>query len=74
MAKKDYKKVEVKVGNVTIHLVLGHNYTAWEKKFGEDENIWDFLFEELIDGTIEPREDIWYWYIGGRCYETDEQV
>ena len=41
----------------------------------------DFLYlpgnheqNTLLDGTVEINEDIWYWYIDGRCCETYEEV
>ena len=67
------KKVTIIVDDKKIHLALGGILTEWKEQF-EDYGCWDFLFEELIDGTIEPNENIWYWYIDGRCYETNEEV
>ena len=68
------KKVELKVnGDKTLHLVLGKTYEEWDEKYG-NHFCWDILFEELIDGTLEINETIWYWYIDGRCYETEETV
>lgn len=67
------RKVTVEVNSAKLHLVLGGTYEEWDKLYGGDI-CWDILFEELIDGTLEINEDIWYWYIDGRCYETTETV
>lgn len=67
------KRVELKVNDKCLHLVLGKTYEEWEKKYGNDI-YWDILFEELIDETLEINEEIWYYYIDGRCYETTESV
>ena len=68
------KKVELTFEGKTLHLSLGHTEQEWKEKYGERIDFWSFRFEELIDGTIEPSEDLVYWYIDGRCYETDEEV
>lgn len=68
------KKVTLKLGEKSIHLELGHTYKEWAKQYATNKSLWGVLFEELIDGTLEPNEDIRYWYINGRCYETDEFV
>ena len=44
------------------------------KLYGASYDLWDFPIEELLDGTVEINEDIWYWLIDGRCYETTEEV
>lgn len=56
-------------GYQTLHLVIGHTYADWIAEY--DEDYWDFPIEELLDGTVEINEGIWYWLIKGRCYETD---
>ena len=62
------KKVIIDVNGKKLHLALYNTFEEWEKLYGGE--CWDILFEELIDGTLEINEDIWYWYINGRCYET----
>jgi hypothetical protein len=57
-----------------LNLKLNKKLSTWKRKFGSDGNLWDFPLEELLDGTIEPNEYIWYWLIDGRCYETTEQA
>lgn len=67
------RRVTLIVDNTKLHLVLGKTYDEWEKLYSGDV-FWDILFEELIDGSVEINDKIWYWYIDGRCYETFEQV
>jgi len=45
-----------------------HNGSTWNNE------CWDFPLEELLDGSIEPRDDIVYWLIGDRAYETTIEV
>ena len=61
------------VDGKNLHLVLGKTEEEWSESYGGD-CIWDFPIEELLDGTIDINEDIWYWLIDGRCYETNESV
>ena len=68
------KKVEIIVNGATVHLVLGKKVSEWKEVYGSNADLWDFPLEELLDGTVDPNEDVWYWYINGRCYETDENV
>ena len=68
------RKVTLEVNGVKLNLVLGKTWTEWDTKYGSNLDVWDVLFEELIDGTLEINPDIWYWYIDGRCYETTETV
>ena len=67
------KKV-ILVDGSWLHLILGKSVAEWNELYGEDEDLWDVSFEELLDGTLEINQDVWYWYIDGRCYETDEEV
>ena len=67
-----------------LHLVLGKTEEEYLNENGEGAifgtyygasyDLWDFPIEELLDGTVEINEDIWYWLIDGRCYETTEEV
>lgn len=70
------KRVTIIVDGKQLHLVLGKTEEEWRKLYWSNlgNEIWDFLLEELLDGTIDIDETIWYWYIGGRCYETNELV
>lgn len=68
-------KVTITVNGQNLHLVLGKTVKEWDEKYGnQNDALWDILFDELIDGTLEINEDIWYWYIAGRCYETTEEI
>lgn len=62
------------VDGKSLHLVLGKSFPEWLGTFGGDSECWDILLVELLDGTMEINEDIWYWLIGDRCYETTEEV
>ena len=55
-----------------ITLEVGHTIEEWSVKYGENLDCWDFPIDELLDGTIEPNEDMTYWVIDGRVYETEE--
>lgn len=57
-----------------MHLVLGKTEREWKENFGDIPGMWDILLEEFLDGAMEVNDTIWYWYIDGRCYETDEYV
>lgn len=58
----------------TIHIVLGKTIEEWNNEFGQNEDLWSFPYIELLDGTIEPNPDIWYWAIGDRLYETSHET
>ena len=68
------KKVTVSVDDKKLHLVFGKTYAEYLHEVKEDDDLWDFPIEELLDGTVEINEEIWYWCINGRCYETYEEV
>jgi hypothetical protein len=65
--------VIVYVNGKALHLVFGKSREEWERVYANPD-LWDVPFEELVDGTLEVDEDIWYWYIDGRCFETNEKV
>ena len=64
----------IKVNDKELHLVLHKTYFEWFKRYGDCDNFWDILIEDLLDNSIEVNEDIWYWLIDGRCFETDQVV
>ena len=68
------KKVVVIVNDKKLHLVLGKSINDWACAYADIQDFWNVPLEELLDGTLEINEDIWYWYIDGRCYETSEEV
>lgn len=50
----------------------GHTLEEWTSKYGTDSQCyWDFPMEDFITGAVEVNEDIVYWLIDGRIYETD---
>lgn len=67
------RDIIVIVDGKKLHLTVGKTYTDYcYEGYDEDDDLWDFPLYELIDGTVEINENIWYWLIGaGRCYETD---
>ena len=68
------KKVIVTVNGQKLHLVIGKTVREWKQMCGHDDSVWDISFEDLLGGAVEINQDIWYWYIDGRCYETQEEV
>ena len=68
------RKVVVTVNGKNLHLVLGKSITDWAVAYADIQDFWNVPLEELLDGTLEINEEIWYWYINGRCFETDEEV
>lgn len=61
------------VDGYKLNLVLGLSKTEYMASFGgsyDDGELWDFPLEELLDGTIDINEEIYYYLINGRCYET----
>lgn len=57
-----------------MHLILGKTKEEWEQTCENCDDLWDFPIEELLDGTVDINEDIWYYLINGRLYESEEQV
>lgn len=60
-----------------LHLLLGvtkKDYMTLYKADYDNGDLWDYPFEELIDGTVDIQEEIYYCFIKGRCYETPEFV
>lgn len=38
----------------------------------DNGDLWDFAIEDFENGAVEPQEDLVYWEIDGRLYETKE--
>lgn len=70
--KKLERRIVIIVNGFSVHLVLNKTMSEWIRNFKSNGNLWDFPIEEILDGTVEPNEGIWYWLINGRLYETDE--
>ena len=62
------------VDNRNLHLILNKSVKEWESQYGGDCDLWNMPLEELLDGTLDINDTIWYYYIDGRCYETTEYV
>ena len=56
----------------TITVEVGHSLEEWQERYGNNDDAWDFPVEEISDGTITPDEDVVYWLINNRLYETKE--
>ena len=71
----DANRVIIEVNGQKLHLVLNKTWKEWLDAYtNPGDDYWDVLLEELLDGTLDINEDIWYWYINGRCCETNEEV
>lgn len=55
----------------TINIVFGKTKDELPKR---DDDLWDFDCQELFDGSVEPREDVDYWFIDGRLYEVKKEL
>lgn len=65
------------VDGYNLNIVFGKTKTEWvekHKNYDTEDELWDFPINELLDGTIEPNEGLWYWLINGRLYETFDLV
>ena len=67
------KKTCIIIDGKKMHLVLGKTLKDYEK-YNSNEVLWSFQLDEFIEGAIEVNEDIYYWLINGRVYETEEEV
>lgn len=70
-------KKTIIVDGFNLHIIFGKTKTEYNDTYGngyEVGDLWDFPIEELLNGAVEPNEDIWYWLINGRLYETYEDV
>ena len=59
----------------TFTIKTGATLEEYMSKHGEAHDngeLWDFPYQELFDGTIEPQDGMTYWLIDGRLYETEE--
>ena len=59
------------VNGQRINLEIGHSVQEWKKLYSQNKNLWDISLEDFITGAVDPSEDIVYWYIDGRLYETE---
>lgn len=64
----------IKVMNKSLHLIINSTMEELKEKADYDDECWDFPLEEILDGSVEVNEDIWYWLINGRVYETHNEV
>ena len=52
-------------------IIIEYGHTL-EELGDQFEELWDFPYNELFDGTIEPQDNMTYWLINGRLYEMGE--
>lgn len=60
-----------------INIVYGKTEEEWLAKYDkelEETTLWSFSLEDVLDGAVELNENMCYWYIDGRFYETLEQA
>lgn len=62
------RRLELILNDKKLHYIVGAS-ANWRENC-DDEDLWDFPCEELLDGTIEFNEDIWYYLVDGRFYES----
>ena len=62
------RRLELILNDKKLHYIVGAS-ANWRENC-DDEDLWDFPCEELLDGTIEINEDIWYYLVDGRFYES----
>ena len=67
------KKTSIIINGKKMHLILGKTIKDYEK-YSSNEVLQSFQIDEFIEGAIEVNEDIYYWLINGRVYETEEEV
>lgn len=63
-------KTIILVRGKEMHVIIGTN----NHKLSPMEHLWDFPFEEILDGTIDFDDSYWYVYDNGRLYETENKV
>lgn len=59
----------------SIYVVHNKTLEEYMETYGEAYNngeLWDFSWEDLENGSIEPNLDMVYWEIDGRLYETGQ--
>ena len=59
--------------NLIINVTMEEYMDTYAAEYSNGD-VWDFPIEELLDEAIDIREDIWYYLINGRCYESSEYV
>jgi len=60
-----------------IKIEWGHTIDEWEHYFSqqiEEGTLWDYPYEELFNGALDPFDNMTYWFIDGRLYETDSEI
>lgn len=55
----------------------GHTLEEYEDIYGydyENGDLWDFDLDEVVSGAVDLHDDMVYWCIDGRVYETNEYI
>lgn len=56
--------------NITFYVELDHTKKEWNRTYGKYD-LWDFPIEDFVNGAVEPDENMVYWLIDGRLFETE---
>ena len=71
---KDMKEKYIEPLADSANVDKSHDIDEYLERFGDEYNdglLWDFEESDFESGSIEFRDDIVYWLIDGRYYETD---
>lgn len=66
-------KKTIIVDEQKLNIVFGKTKQEWKRDVEsqcDEGDLWDFPIEEMLDGSVEINESIYYWLIDGRLYET----
>lgn len=66
-------KKTIIVDEQKLNIVFGKTKQEWKRDVEsqcDEGDLWDFPIEEMLDGSVEINENIYYWLIDGRLYET----
>lgn len=68
--ENSFESHSIIINGYRIQLEIGHTKNEWNRIYGTEEYLWDICLEDFISGALEPDENMVYWYINGRLYET----
>lgn len=56
-----------------LNIVYDKTIEEWYEKYG-NKSLWSFSLKDVLNGAVELDEDMCYWAIDGRFYETLEPI